>query len=173
MVTPWSASDSPRHPPRVPGPRMPVAASRAGQEAGWAVAGRGLWPLALSLAAVLPPRRRGSLPQRKKKKPRIFVKTKNLFLPAGGGGKATRVIFPRVASPSLRVALARTTPQRITQLYLCCGRCGIFVVISASRLPVAASRSCTHNAPEDNAVIPLLRSVRYFVVFYHGPRQGS
>ena len=43
-------------------------------------------------------------------------------------GKATRVIFPRVASPSLRVALARTTPQRITQLYLCCGRCGIFVV---------------------------------------------
>ena len=34
--------------------------------------------------------------------------------------------------------------------------------ISASRLPVAASRSCTHNAPEDNAVIPLLRSVRYF-----------
>ncbi len=32
--------------------------------------------------------------------------------------------------------------------------------ISAS--PAAASRSCTHNAPEDSSVIPLVRSLRHF-----------
>ena len=34
--------------------------------------------------------------------------------------------------------------------------------ISAKRLLAAASRSCTHNAPEDSSFIPLVRSVRYF-----------
>ena len=50
------------------------------------------------------------------------------FSPPSARGQAPRLRFPRNASSPLRVALARTTPQRIARLYLWCGRCGIFVV---------------------------------------------